>query len=125
VLVTSSATHAGIDELGLELLRSVPIEAARPLDDLVAAEALAEHQVFRPAAGREWHVESVGEGAYKVVGDPVERLLSRYDVENEEALAHVERRLKRMGVIRALEAAGFEPGDDVEIAGVVFELDPG
>jgi GTP-binding protein len=28
-------------------------------------------------------------------------------------------------VIRALEAQGFEPGDDVEIAGVVFELDPG
>ncbi len=103
----------------------MPVTEARPLDDLVAAEALAEHQVFRPAAGRSWHVESVGEGAYKVVGDPVERLLSRYDVENEEALAHVERRLKRMGVIRALEAAGFEPGDDVEIAGVVFELDPG
>ncbi len=30
-----------------------------------------------------------------------------------------------MGVIRALEAAGFSSGDDVEIAGVVFELDPG
>jgi GTP-binding protein len=28
-----------------------------------------------------------------------------------------------MGVIRALEAAGFQPGDDVEIAGIVFELD--
>jgi GTPase len=28
-------------------------------------------------------------------------------------------------VIRALEAAGFEPGDDVEIEGTVFELDPG
>ena len=24
-----------------------------------------------------------------------------------------------------LEAAGFEPGDDVEISGTVFELDPG
>ena len=29
-----------------------------------------------------------------------------------------------MGVIAALEAQGFEPGDDVEIGGVVFELDP-
>jgi GTP-binding protein len=29
-----------------------------------------------------------------------------------------------MGVIAALEAEGFEPGDDVEIGGVVFELDP-
>jgi GTP-binding protein len=30
-----------------------------------------------------------------------------------------------MGVIAALEGAGFRPGDDVEIGGVVFELDPG
>jgi GTP-binding protein len=29
-----------------------------------------------------------------------------------------------MGVISALESAGFAPGDDVEIAGVAFELDP-
>jgi GTP-binding protein len=29
-----------------------------------------------------------------------------------------------MGVIIALQKAGFEPGDDVEIGGVVFELDP-
>jgi GTP-binding protein len=55
----------------------------------------------------------------------VERLLARHDLDNEDALAHVEHRLGRMGVIRALEERGFAPGDDVEIAGVVFELDPG
>jgi len=27
-------------------------------------------------------------------------------------------------VIRALEAEGFEPGDEVEIAGIAFDLDP-
>ena len=51
--------------------------------------------------------------------------IARHDMENEEAQALVERRLQRMGVIAALERAGFEPGDDVEIGGVVFELDPG
>jgi len=30
-----------------------------------------------------------------------------------------------MGVISALEANGFQAGDDVEIAGVLFELHPG
>jgi GTP-binding protein len=29
-----------------------------------------------------------------------------------------------MGVIAALQREGFEPGDDVEIGGIVFELDP-
>ena len=49
----------------------------------------------------------------------------RHDLDNDEALAHVEGRLRRMGIISALEAQGFEPGDDVEIAGVMFELHPG
>jgi len=125
VVVTSSATGVGLDELRGELLRRVPVEAPRPVDELAAEEDLAEHRVFRPAADRGWRVESVGERAFRVSGPPVERLFARFDIDNDEALAHIERRLHRMGVVRALEAAGFEPGDDVEIAGVVFELDPG
>jgi GTP-binding protein len=125
VVVTSSATRQGLDELARELLHRVPVQAPRPADELASEEELAEHRVFRPAADRGWRVEPVGEGAFRVSGAPVERLLARFDLDNDEALAHIERRLHRMGVVRALEAAGFEPGDDVEIGGVVFELDPG
>lgn len=56
-------------------------------------------------------------------GEGIERLLARHDLDNDEALAHIESRLRRLGVIRALVDAGFEAGDDVEIAGVDFELD--
>jgi GTP-binding protein len=96
----------------------------------VAAEApavadLAEHRVFRPGADRGFRVEAAGEGRFRVSGPAAERLVARYDLDNEEALAHLERRLRSLGVIRELEAAGFESGDDVEIAGVEFELDPG
>jgi GTP-binding protein len=125
VLVTSSATGTGLEEVAHELLRRVPVEAPQPAAQLAAEEELAEHRVFRPAADRGWRVEPVGEGAFRVTGVPVERLMARFDVENDDALAHIEHRLHRMGVVRALEAAGFEPGDDVEIGGVVFELDPG
>ncbi len=51
-------------------------------------------------------------------------LLARHDIENEDAMDYLEGRLRRIGVIRALEEAGFEPGDDIEIGGVTFELDP-
>ena len=85
---------------------------------------LAEHRVFRPAAPRRYHVDRVGDGSFRVTGEGIERLLARYDLENEEALAHLERRLKGIGVLRALEAEGFEAGDEVEIAGVAFDLDP-
>jgi len=64
-------------------------------------------------------------GAYRVESERVERLLARHDLANEESLRYLENRLRAMGVIKALEAEGFEPGDDVEIAGTLFELDPG
>jgi len=125
VLLTSSATAAGLDVLAAELLRRVP-----PLETSAGApEALdlplAEHRVFRPAAGKGFRVRRVDDGAFRVEGEGVARLLARHDLDNDEALAHVENRLRRMGVIGELEAQGFQPGDDVEIAGVLFELHPG
>ena len=59
-----------------------------------------------------------------VRGRPVERLLVRFDIENDDAMAYVEGRLRRLGVLRALEAEGFQPGDELRIAGVALELDP-
>ncbi|HEV8151968.1 MAG TPA: GTPase ObgE, partial [Solirubrobacteraceae bacterium] len=100
VVVTSSATGQGLDELRAELLRRVPL--GEPVD-LGADDDLAEHRVFRPAARRGFEVERVGDGAFRVTGQPVERLIARHDLDNEDALAHVERRLHRMGVVRALE----------------------
>ena len=122
VVVTSAATGAGLDVLGRELLRRVPL--AEPADEAAGEDEVAAFQVFRPAAGREFEVEKVGDREFRVTGAVVDRLIARHDLENEEALAHVEHRLRRMGVISALEREGFEPGDDVELGGVVFELDP-
>ncbi len=123
VILTSSATGQGLEELKAELLRRVPVEHADE-DAIVDVEPLAEHRVFRPAEDKGFTVERTGANAFRVAGPRVERLLQRFDVENEEAAAHVEHRLDRMGVIRALEEQGFEAGDEVEIAGEVFELDP-
>jgi GTP-binding protein len=124
VLVTSSATGLGLDELKRELLRLVP--PAEPLDTAagVGEDDVAEYAVFRPAAGRTFDVSRTDAGGFRVSGEAVERLIARYDLENEEAQAHVERRLHRMGVIAALERAGFKPGDDVEIGGLELDLDP-
>jgi GTPase len=154
VIATSAATGAGLQELAGELLRLVPASvtapsaavgarggaaasgaarageghggaAERPADVLTAGgEQLAEHMVYRPAAKDGFLVQRTGPGAFAVRGRGIERLLQRFDVENEDAMAYVEARLRRLGVIQALEAQGFQPGDDVEIAGTVLELDP-
>jgi GTP-binding protein len=81
--------------------------------------------VFRPAAKTGFRVERLGPGSFAVRGKGIERLLARYDTDNEDAMAYVEGRLRSIGVLKALEEQGFQPGDEVEIAGVRFELDPG
>jgi GTPase len=136
VIATSSATGIGLRELANELLRRVPaLEAAAALDTVRAgeplaafgevAEELAEHMVFRPAGDSGFTVERLGPRSFAVRGRGIERLLARYDVDNDDAMAYFEDRLRRIGVLKALQAQGFAPGDEIEIAGETFELDPG
>jgi GTP-binding protein len=122
VIVTSSVTGQGIPELTTELLRRVPT-LEEPLD-AAPQDEVVEHRVFRPAADRSFKVRQVAEHGFSVAGKGIERLVARYDLDNEDALAHLERRLRGIGVIDALVEAGFRPGDEVEIAGVLFDLDP-
>jgi GTPase len=121
VIATSAATGEGLDELVGAIFQHVPPE--RPEEP--SADTPATHRVYRPGRGDAFRVERTGPGAFRVEGERVERLIARHDVDNEEALRYVEERLRALGVIKALESAGFEPGDDVEIRGIVFELDPG
>jgi GTP-binding protein len=121
VFVTSAATGAGTAELRDAIFERVPEEEVDP----DAGERPATHRVYRPGEGESFNVERIGPGTFRVEGGRIDRLIARHDVENAEALRYVEERLRALGVIRALEAAGFAPGDDVEIAGIVFELDPG
>jgi GTP-binding protein len=128
VLATSSATGLGIDELRAAIVAHIPEAPPAELSVPAGAEeapALAEHRTYRPTGERGFSVERTGPGAFRVTGRSVERLIARHDLENEEALRHVEDRLAALGVIRELEDKGFEPGDDVEVGGVVFELEPG
>jgi GTP-binding protein len=134
VILTSSVTRQGLDELAATLLRRIPVLTADDDDGGIgsrpptigenALEDLPEHRIFRPAPSGGFRIVRDEEGVFVVEGEGVAKLVARYDLDNEDALAHLERRLRGLGVIRALEAAGFEPGDDVEIAGVVFDLDP-
>ncbi|HEX2233743.1 MAG TPA: GTPase ObgE [Thermoleophilaceae bacterium] len=121
VAATSAATGAGVPELANAIFRYVPSQPAGAGEPA----PVREHRVYRPGAGESFRVERSGPGAFRVEGEGVERLVARHDTDNEEALRYLEERLRAIGVIKALESAGFTPGDDVEIAGVVFELDPG
>ncbi len=124
VIITSAATGLGLRELSEALLRRIAAEDRAGAPGRAGDGEMAEHRVFRPAADRSWRVERVGDRAFRVTGRGIERLIARYDLDNEDALAYLERRLRGIGVIDALQNQGFEAGDEVEIAGVAFDLDP-
>jgi GTP-binding protein len=86
---------------------------------------VAEHAVYRPVEHSGYEVKRVGKHSFAVSGPGVERLIARHDLENQEALAYIEERLKTMGVIKELEAQGFEPGEEITIGEVAFDLYPG
>jgi GTPase len=120
VFATSAATGEGLEALRDAIFEAVPPEEVEP----PKGDQPATHRVYRPGEGDAYRVERIAAGAFRVEGGRIDRLIARHDVDNDEALRYVEERLRVLGVIKALEAAGFEPGDDVEIAGIVFELDP-
>ncbi len=84
----------------------------------------AQYIVYRPAEKVGFQVRCTRPHAFEVSGRGIERLVARFDPENEDAMSYLEGRLRRLGVIAALEAKGFAPGDEITIAGEVFELDP-
>jgi GTP-binding protein len=128
VLAVSSATGEGLDELRQRILTELPEIVpgpASPTTDALDAEFEAEHRVYRPAGEGGYWVEREEDGGFRVLGRGVEVLFERHDTKNEEALAYLEQRLKEIGVIAALDRAGFEPGDEVRIGEHEFELFPG
>jgi len=127
VMAVSSATGEGLAELRGAILRELPEEApARPVGRRErAAEFEVEHRVYRPVGEGGYWVEREDDGGFRILGRGVELLFERHDLRNEEALAYLEQRLKEIGVVAALRAAGFEPGDDVRVGEHEFELHPG
>ena len=117
----------GLDELAAELLHRVPLEApARRREALAAEEELAEHRTFRPAAEPRLERRARARPAASA------SRASRSSGCSPATTSTTTRRSRTSSTActgwawsARSRPPGFEPGDDVEIAGVVFELDPG
>jgi GTP-binding protein len=121
VLGISSVTGAGLAELTGAIFAALPEEAAAHTP---SGEFEAEHRVYRPGADEGFEVVPERKGRFRVTGRGIELLIARHDLDNQEALDYLEGRLREIGVIAELQRAGFEPGDEVVVGDVEFELDP-
>ncbi|MCS6862230.1 MAG: GTPase ObgE, partial [Abditibacteriales bacterium] len=60
------------------------------------------------------------DGDWVVRGDRVEKLIAMTNLDNDEAVARLQRRLDRLGIFRALRDKGVQEGDRVRIGEAVF-----
>ena len=117
------ATGQGLDELRRELLRRVPRRRAGARGARARTRSPSSRSSGR-RAGRAFEVERTGDGTVprqRRGGRPPDRAPRP----RERRGARARRAAPAAdGRDRRARGEGFEPGDDVELGGVVFELDP-
>jgi GTP-binding protein len=114
-MAISAVTGAGIDEL-VRVLGTRVAEARRATPEPVG---YVRH-VFREEPISVQREDS----AWRVRGRLPERAVATTDMDNDEAVARLQRKLISMGVERALTTAGATTGDEVRIGAVAFDFEP-
>ncbi len=104
-----------------ELLLATAELAGRVIRDAPGPAPAGLHRIYRPRPRRVVTNDIVREDdGFRVVGALVERMVGRIDLDNEEAVARLQRKLAAAGVDAALAAAGCREGDTVRIGDAEF-----
>lgn len=112
----SALTGEGIEELSARI--GALVTEAR------AARPALSHRLVRIRPESEEVLVEREDAAWRVRSAGAERLVRRFDLDNPEAVAHVQGRLVEMGVENALARAGARAGDEVRIGEAAFEFIP-
>ena len=120
----SALTGKGVDSLKNAIGAKVRelCEAARAAEaESATFDAVWEYK--REARDAKFEVVRLSEHVYRLVGPRVERMVVQTDWENEEAIAFLQHRFKRIGVDKALDEAGACDGDEIRIVGYAFDFE--
>jgi GTPase len=113
----SAAAGTGVEPL----LERAAVAAARAAGDAPAEPAPASHRTYRRALPAASELQVTREdGSFRVSAPDVERMVAMTDLDSDEAVTRLQRRLRRRGVDEALAAAGCKDGDDVVIGDFEF-----
>lgn len=119
VVAISADTGEGLDALRATLARLLP--SADVLAAPVEPAGIVVHRI--ESSGDAFAVERE-DGAFRVRGRRIERLVAQTDFGNEESAERFQRELRRLGIEDALRRAGVRPGDDVRIGSTELEWEP-
>lgn len=118
----SAVTGNGVQKL----LYALADELDKVQQELAVEAKPEKHQVIKYAAPeRELSVQRDKKGVFVVKGAYVERVVKMTDFENEEAMAHLQKRLVEIGVEDKLLECGAKAGDIIRIGEMEFDFQPG
>ena len=121
VFPISAVTGEGVNPLMQQAYRSLQYLEARAREE--AETTIVFEQEFPPEPRERFKLSETKEG-FIVSGAEPRRAVLMTDMENEQALILLYRKLKTMGVINALERAGAVEGDTIQIDEFEFTYSP-
>ncbi|HAN20603.1 MAG: GTPase CgtA [Clostridiales bacterium GWF2_36_10] len=114
--LVSGVTGDGVDGL----LKAISTKL-KELPPLIKYESEKMEDNFEEKKNREVTV-TVTNGVYVVTGDWLKKVVNSVNFDDNESLQYFQRILRNSGVIAALENAGIDEGDTVDIYGVEFDF---
>lgn len=119
----SSVTHQGVDKLMQDAATLVE-KVEKEREEEAPAVATTENKEYKFKAKKkvEFTVQKVADHAYVIEGKDLERLVQRINLDHQDGIMLLARKLKNLGVDDALRKAGAENGDDVAIGDFNFEF---
>ena len=121
VFPISAVTGEGVNSLMQQAYRSLQYLEARAREE--AETAIVFEQDLPPEPRARFELSETKEG-FIVSGAEPRRAVLMTDMENEQALILLYRKLKNMGVMNALERAGAVEGDTIQIDEFEFTYSP-
>ena len=113
-MVLSSVTGHGVRALVEKL--AVMVQEVRATAAIVASGVVVTHRPVPEGVD----VQRVAPGEWRVLGRVAERAVAFSDLNDDGALAEAVKRLRRLGVDRALARAGVRDGDEVTVGNMTF-----
>jgi GTP-binding protein len=121
IFALSSVTHQGLKELltaTADLLAKAEQEATAVPQPELKTKQYQYHEQTQPR----FKVVKLAEHSYQVQGQEVEQLVARINLDHQDGVMFLARKLKNMGVDEALRTHGAIDGDDVQIGNFSFEF---
>ncbi|RVU70618.1 MULTISPECIES: GTPase ObgE [Lactobacillus] len=122
VYAISSVTHQGVDKLMQDTANLVDEVEAQQAEAVPEETVAVKEYKYKAPKADQFTVEKVDDHYFVIKGEGLERLVQRINLDHQDGVMLLARKLKNLGVDEALRQKGAVDGDDVAIGDFNFEF---